>query len=128
MAGSARRASSLLPLLLALGCAYSFRGNLPEHIRTVRVAPVRSSASEYGLEQELTSLMTESIVSDGRMSVVNESPDALIECSISQFMRTPYSYSAAEVVEEYKLDMRVQLRFTDLVRDEQMIADEAVSR
>lgn len=124
----ARRAASLASALLLLSCSYSFRGNLPAHIRTVRIAPVRNSASEYGLEQQLTESLAGGVVSDGRLAVVNASPDALIECNITQFNRTPYSYSSAEVVEEYRIDMRVQLTFTDLVRDEALISDEAVSR
>jgi outer membrane lipopolysaccharide assembly protein LptE/RlpB len=122
------RASSLAACLLVLSCAYSFRGNLPEHIKTVRITPVRNTASEYGLEQQLTSDLVEGVVNDGRLAVVNSSPDALVDCTITQFLRSPYSYSSAEVVEEYKLEMRVQLSFTDLVRDEAMISDEAVSR
>jgi len=123
-----RRASSAAICLILLSCAYSFRGNLPAHLRTVRVAPVRNSASEYGLEQQLTSGIVTGVVSDGRLAVVNSSEDALVECTIDQFLRTPYSYSSSETVEEYKLEMRVQLDFTDLVRDEALISREAVSR
>jgi hypothetical protein len=113
--------------LLLMSCAYSFKGNLPAHIRTVRIAPARNTAAEYGLEQQLTSDLVEGVVGDGRLAVVNSSQDALIETTISLFVRTPYSYSSAEVVEEYKLEMRVQLAFMDVIRDEALISDEAVS-
>lgn len=109
-------------------CAYSFRGNLPGHIESVRVAPFRSTVSEYGLEQETTSLVTEKLVESGGLSVVTSSPDALIEASVSQWIRSPYSYSASEQIEEYRLEMRVTLDFTDLVRDEPILDDEPVSR
>ena len=52
-------------LLTVLSCSYGFRGSLPEHLQSVKVAPFRSRVSQYGLEQELTSRVTEKIVTDG---------------------------------------------------------------
>ncbi len=108
------------------GCAYSMSGNLPEHISSVRIAPFRSSVQEYGLEQELTSLFVEKLVSEGRLSVVTSSPDAVIECQITGFFRSPYSFSASEEIEEYKLEIRAALDFTDLVRDAGILEGESV--
>jgi hypothetical protein len=119
-----------LALLVALSscCAYSFHGNLPAHLETVRVIPFRSSVTEYGLEQELTSLVTESFVTDGTLAVVVDSADSRIECTVSSWSRTPYSYSSSEEIEEYRLEIRVTVAFTDLVRDEPVFEQETVSR
>ncbi len=121
------RLSSLAALLLLSACPYGFTGNLPGHISSVRVAPFRSSASEYGLEQTLTSYFIERLVSQSGLTVVNSSPDALVECRVTGFYRTPYSFSSSEVVEEYKLEIRMELDFTDMVRDEGILDGEAVS-
>lgn len=109
-------------------CAYSFKGNLPGHIESVRIAPFRSTVTEYGLEQETTALVTEKLVGSGGLSVVTSSPDALIEATVSQWNRSPFSYSASEQIEEYRLEMRVTLSFTDLVKDEPILDEESVSR
>lgn len=130
MAGSGIRAALRLAAAAVLaapaGCAYSFTGNLPGHLSTVRVAQFRSSVQEYGLEQELNTLFVSELISGGRLSVVTESPDALVECQVTGFFRTPYSFSASEEIEEYKLEMRVSLEFTDLVTDRKILDDEAV--
>lgn len=130
MAVSAIRTGVSVALLalasVPAGCAYGIGGNLPSHLSTVRIPPFRSSVQEYGLEQELNSLFVEEMVSEGRLSVVTASPDAVIECVITGFFRTPYSYSSSEEIEEYKLEIRASLDFTDLVVDEAILADEPV--
>jgi outer membrane lipopolysaccharide assembly protein LptE/RlpB len=107
-------------------CAYSLRGNLPEHLQTVKIIPFRSSVTEYGLEQELTSMVVEEMVSNGRLAVVTEEPDAVLEGRVSSFTRTPYSYTSAEEIEEYRLDIRITLTFTDMVRSENILDTQSV--
>ncbi len=52
MATRAFRATLAVSLLaLAAGCAYSFRGTLPDSIRSVQVRQFRSSVTEYGLNR-----------------------------------------------------------------------------
>ncbi len=118
-------------LLLAVAvmlcsCAYSLRGNLPEHLQTVKIIPFRSSVTEYGLEQELTSMVVEEMVSNGRLAVVTEEADAVLEGRVSSYTRTPYSYTSAEEIEEYRLDIRITLTFTDMVRNENILDTQSV--
>lgn len=122
----------LAPVLLAitsimLSCSYGFRGSLPEHLQSVRVVPFRSRVSQYGLEQEITSRVTQRIVMDGRLSVVLESEDSRIEGMVAAYERTPYSYTSAEVVEEYRLQMRVEVSFVDLLREVDVIKGESIT-
>lgn len=115
-------------LLLSTACPYGFGGNLPGHLSTVRIAPFRSSTAEYGLEQELTALFVEEILSSGRLTIVTTSPDALIEAQVTGFFRTPYSYSSSEVVEEYRMEIRIALEFSDLVMGVPVLEQETVDR
>ncbi|HOD20352.1 MAG TPA: LPS assembly lipoprotein LptE [Candidatus Fermentibacter daniensis] len=131
MAASAIRTGVSVALLAlasaTAGCAYGIRGSLPAHLSTVRITPFRSSVQEYGLEQELNSLFVEEMVSEGRLSIVTASPDAVIECIITGFFRTPYSYSSSEQIEEYKLEIRASMSLTDFVADEAILANEPVN-
>ena len=113
--------------LLFFSCAYSFKGSLPENIKSVQVDQFRSSITEYGIEQEITSLVTESIVRDGRLSIDNETPDARISGSISYFARSAVTYTGAEEVEQYKLEIRVSVSMDNTSDNEYIIRDEAVS-
>lgn len=112
---------------IMLSCSYGFRGSLPEHLQSVRVVPFRSRVSQYGLEQEITARVTQMIVMDGRLSVVLDSEDSRIEGTIAAYERTPYSYTSAEVVEEYRLQMRVEVSFVDLSREIDIISGESIS-
>lgn len=83
--------------------------------------------TQYGLEQELTSRVTEKVVTDGRLSVVVDDQDSEIEGTVAAYSRTPYSYTQAEVVEEYKLEIRVEISFSDLLRETDIISGESVT-
>lgn len=122
------RLSMLIGLLiLSFGCPYSVRGNLPAHLSTVQIPAMHSQVSEYGLEQQLTSMVVEGIVSDGRLAVVNTNADAVLTATVTSYARTPYSYTSAEVVEEYKLQMGVRISFEDQVQGVPLLDDETVS-
>ncbi len=117
----------ILLILLGMSCSYGFRGSLPEHIKSVKVAPFRSRVSQYGLEQDLTSRVIEMIVKDGRLAVAVENQDSEIEGSVVAYSKTPYSYTSAEIVEEYKLEIRVEISFTDILSETDIISNESVT-
>lgn len=112
---------------MLLSCAYGFSGSLPEHIESVRILPFRSRVTQYGLEQDLMSRITEKVVTQGRLAVAVEGYDSEINGTVAAYSKTPYSYTAAEVVEEYKLQIRVEVTFTDLVRETDIINNESVT-
>ncbi len=124
---SAIRASLAAGLLLA-ACSYGFRGNLPSHMQTVAVEPFGSTVTEYGLEQEMTDRVTTLLVRDGRLAVVPSGADSELEGTVAAYSRTPYSYTAGEVVEEYKLQMSVNVTFTDLVEEAPVLESESVTQ
>ncbi|OPL19515.1 MAG: hypothetical protein AVO35_10150 [Candidatus Aegiribacteria sp. MLS_C] len=113
--------------MLLIACSYSFRGSLPAHLQSVRVLPFRSRVTQYGLEQEMTSRVTEKLVTDGRLAIALEGQDSEIEGVVAAYSRTPYSYTSAEVVEEYKLEIRVEVSFTDLVEESEILRNENVT-
>ncbi len=114
-------------IMVTLGCAYSFKGTLPENIKSVEVQQFRSSVTEYGLEQKITSLVTESMVRDGRLSIDNENPDAIITGSITLFSRSAVTYTEGEDVQQYKLELRVSVSMDNTFDNEYIIRDESVS-
>ncbi|MCK5785328.1 MAG: hypothetical protein KAH54_02075 [Candidatus Sabulitectum sp.] len=127
MATLALKTVFLTLLLSFLSCAYTFKGSLPENIRSVEVEQFRSTVTEYGLEQEITSLVTESIVRDGRLAVDNQSPDARISGSVTMFSRTAVTYTSGEEVQQYKLEIRVSVSMDNTFDNEYIIRDETVS-
>lgn len=117
----------ILLLILSAACSYGFRGSLPEHIQSVKIIPIRSRVTQYGLEQDITSRVIEMIVRDGRLAVVLEGQNSEIEGTIAAYSKTPYSYTSSEQVEEYKLEIRVEITFIDLLRETDIISNESVT-
>ncbi len=114
-------------LMLNLSCSYGFRGSLPQHINSVKVIPFRSRVTQYGLEQDMTSRVTERIVMDGRLAIAIENQDTEIEGTVAAYTKTPYSYTSAEIVEEYKLEIRIEISFSDLLTETDIIGSESVT-
>jgi len=110
-----------------MSCSYGFRGSLPEHLQSVKIIPFRSRVTQYGLEQDITSRVIEMIVRDGRLAVAIENQDSEIEGTVSSYIKIPYSYTSAEVVEEYKLEIRIEISFMDLLRERDIISTESVT-
>ncbi len=110
--------------LLALGCSYSVRGNLPSHIQSVRVDRFRSMATEYGLDQELTATVTERLVEDGRLAVVTSSPDSRLSGTVTSFDRSAYSYTSSETVEEYRLLISISAELVDLTTEKKILDEQ----
>jgi len=127
LATQAYRTAAVAFLLTLLSCAYSFRGSLPEGIKSVQVEQFRSTVTEYGLEQDITALVTESIVRDGRLSIDNDDPDVHITGSVSYFSRAAVTYTSGEEVEQYKLEIRVVVSMGNTIGNEYIIRDETVS-
>lgn len=119
--------SVLVFIMLSVSCSYGFRGSLPEYIQSVKVIPFRSRVSQYGLEQDITSRVIEMIVRDGRLAVAIENQDSEIEGTVAAYSKTPYSYTSAEVVEEYKLEVRIEISFIDLIHETDIIGNESVT-
>ena len=117
----------LIYLAAGMSCSYGFRGSLPEHIQSVKIIPFRSRVTQYGLEQDITSRVVEMIVRDGRLAVAVENQDSEIEGTVAAYIKTPYSYTSAEVVEEYKLEIRVEISFEDIIQEKDIITTESVS-
>jgi len=114
-------------LLTLLSCAYSFRGSLPDGLNSVQVEQFRSTVTEYGLEQDITAFVTESIVRDGRLSIDNDNPDMHITGSVSYFSRTAVTYTSGEEVQQYKLEIRVVVSMGNTASNEYIIRNETVS-
>jgi hypothetical protein len=117
----------LILLLVASACSYGLTGSIPTYLHSIRVQPFRSRVTEYGLEQDLTSLVTEKLVMDGRLAVVLSGQDSELEGTVAAWARTPYSYTSAEQVEEYRLEIRLELTFTDLVEESDILDNESIT-
>ena len=120
----------LTPALCVLiaGCGYTTRPGLASYIRTLYVKPftnkidittLTSSRSELpfyrpGMEIDLTRAVVSRFQFTGLLRPASaDRADARLEGELVEFRREPLRYNASQQVEEWRLNVVVNLRFVD---------------
>jgi hypothetical protein len=113
--------------LLLTGCGYTTRPGLASNLRTVYVKPFTnaiditqvSGRDEFPIyrprmEVELTNAVIERFQFTGLMRPSTaERADARLEGELTGFRRDPLRYNASQQVEEWRLNVVVNVRFVD---------------
>ena len=101
--------------LLASGCGYSLRGNLPEHLQTVAVPVFQNRTLVPAVENFMTTAVLNAFTTNGRLRVVgvNEA-DAILDGEITSYSLQAISYNAAANVTQYRLTLTLNLAFRDV--------------
>ena len=115
--------SSSLAILALSGCAMLSAGGgtvtLPEHVKTVCVRPFTNTTQFFGLEDALTQAVTNEFIQDGRLSYTSNQAqaNALVTGEVIAYLLQPVSYDANQLVQEYKLTVRLKIKVADQVTD-----------
>jgi hypothetical protein len=105
----------LVLLVLVSSCGYSARTLLPSHIKRLYIPTFENDTNRYGIEQSLTTSVTEAFVSDGRLSVVSEGEaDATLHGVIVKYEKGPLTFDRAQTVDEFKVEITVAVQFEDM--------------
>lgn len=111
-------AVGLLLVLVACslpGCGYSFRGNLPGHIKTVAVPMFKNRTLAAGLENTITSAVISAFSSGGRLQVVPvEQADSVLEGEIVGYQVDGAGFDRNANVQAYHLRVVLNVAFRDL--------------
>ena len=114
------RAPALGLVLLAValaGCGYSFRGNLPDHIKTVAVPVFTNKTSEPAVESLLTSAVVQAFASNGRLRVVKpEEADAILDGEVVGYSVQSIAFDNQANVRQYRLQVTMNLKLRDVRR------------
>lgn len=115
------RAPALGLVLLALGlagCGYSFRGNLPDHIKTVAVPVFTNRTAEPAVESFLTSAVVEAYATNGRLRVVKtEDADAILDGEVVGYSVQSIAFDNQANVRQYRLLVTMNLKLRDVRRN-----------
>ena len=112
------RALGLVLLAVALaGCGYSFRGNLPDHIKTVAVPVFANKTSEPAVGSVLTNAVVEAFSSNGRLRVVRpEDADAILDGEVVGYSVQSIAFDNQANVRQYRLQVTMNLKLRDVRR------------
>ena len=109
---------------LATGCGYSFRGNLPSHIKTVAVPIFKNRTEAPGLENTITSAVISAFSNGGRLRVVPvEQADSILEGEIVGYQIDGAGFDRNQNVQAYHLRVVLNVTFRD-VRQNKMLWEE----
>ncbi len=108
--------SVIIVLGLSLsGCGvYTFNPRGKSEISTVAVERFENQTAEYGLEDNMTDLITDALIADGTMQVVSEDlAEAILQGTLVGYDRKPYNYDENDQVASYKVAMIFQVSLTN---------------
>lgn len=117
----------VLLLLTTLKCSiYSFTGaSIPEGTKTFQVNYFENIAGnrpgstvEPGLDQEFTIALQDLILNQTNLNLVTSNGDLIYEGEIIQYSITPTTSTANNTAAQNRLTMRVNVRYTNKLRDE----------
>jgi len=110
-------------LFWAMGCSYySFSGSLPAHLKTVAV-PLFGNEEQrvliYGIEEALTDAVIEGFAKDGNLKVADRTrSDSMLSGQIVEIREEPFTYTADERAEQWKVRVFVQVAYEDVRKKE----------
>ena len=106
---------ALVCLLLAMACGYSAGNLLPGHIKKIYIPTFENETTKYGIEQDLTTVVTDAFTNDNRLSVVSEGEaDAMLRGVIVKYEKGALTFDRAQTVDEFKIEITVAVEFEDL--------------
>src|SRR5438309_999684 len=124
------RAPALGLALLAVGltgCGYSFRGNLPDHIKTVAVPVFTNKTAEPAVETLLTSAVVQAFASNGRLRVVKpEEADAVLDGEVVGYSVQSIAFDNQANVRQYRLVVTMNLRLRDVKKSSILFEEQSL--
>jgi len=98
------------------GCEAPVRRTLPTGIHSLAIKDFSNMTDQPMLSALLLEELRREFRLDGRFSVVDtqEGADALLDGTVTDYMRQPARFDANNVVQEYRLHLAVDLSFKDL--------------
>jgi outer membrane lipopolysaccharide assembly protein LptE/RlpB len=97
------------------GCGYSLRTSMPAGIKSVHVPVLENRTAEPGIEDFITSALTQAVVGTGaRIAASAADADASLEGSIVEYRLISLSFDSSANVTSYRLIIALALTFKDL--------------
>jgi hypothetical protein len=97
---------------------YTFSGStLPAHLKTVDIPLFTNSSLQSGIAEDLTSLLSQQVLSANLLRTVSSNGDATITGHVTAYSNEPRTYGStgfrAVTVSEYAVRITVEVQFMD---------------
>jgi outer membrane lipopolysaccharide assembly protein LptE/RlpB len=105
----------ILVTVLVAGCGYSFRGNVPDHIKTVAVPIFKNNTQAAGVENVITSAIVAAFSNSGRLKVVPaDQADSILEGEIVGYSVQGTAFDRNATIQAYRLQVVLNVVFRDV--------------
>lgn len=118
----------ILILFLIFNCSfYSFKGSIPAHIKNVVIPPIVNKTSEYTAATILNEKFLDLMLLENILDIVSyENADSKLDITVESVTDKPNVFSADnssgfEVVNEWKVMIKVDMIWIDLINNEEII-------
>ena len=114
-------------LILFSGCSfYSFKGSLPENIKSVYIHQINNDTSEYVITNLLNESIRDRLINQNLLNIVDEyNSDSQLILKIKSVDDLPNVYNNLnekyEIVEQWKLNIKVKIIWKDIYSDKILI-------
>lgn len=112
--------------LLVTGCAYSVFSNAYPHLKKIRIAAFDNKSTEFDLGEKSLNMLSSAFRDDGRLRPVTQSPDCLLEGSVTSFEEKIYSFDSANNVQDYQIRIGFKISLTDLINNQTIYENNAL--
>jgi outer membrane lipopolysaccharide assembly protein LptE/RlpB len=102
-------------LALATGCGYSFKGNLPGHVKSVAVPTFKNKTQQPAVESTITAAVINAFVTSGKLKVVSlDEADSILEGEVTGYNVVSVAVDNRINVRQYRLVVTMNLQFRDV--------------
>ena len=115
----------IIILIVLSACTYSVYSSGFPHLKTITINSFQNKTTQYNLEEDVFTKLSEKFSSDGRLSIVTMSPDCIIDGEILDYSNEILSF-AGSTVDEYKVQIFFSITFTDLQKNEVIWKDNSL--
>jgi hypothetical protein len=86
-------------------------------LKGIQLIAWENKSNEINLGERVYNRLADDLVRDGRMRLVTQQPDCLLEGSITDYTEKIYSFDESNSVQEYEISITCTLSFTDLINN-----------
>jgi len=115
----------LTGLMLISACGYHLSGtgtSLPEHLKTVAIPIFKNTSSEPNIQREMTNIIRQSFINDGRLKVVNrDQADLVMKGVLNSYTLQAVAFDSNDVALAYFVALGVDINVKDMVKRKQFL-------
>lgn len=126
-----KRFISILLFFSLSGCGYHLAGtvsSLPPDVKRIAIPQFSNNTLRPDIENQFTNALLDEFAKGGKVGVVSETEaDAVIRGTVAAFETTPVSYVGGDVIQEYRVTVRLEVAFVKKANESVLWKDKNIS-